>query len=380
MQKTKRLALLCLLLVASIGSAIVVQATGIMPRFGDVEKAEINIQSASVTLLLTAEDRQKVMDIVLMSPQIQELLEGADNYTIEVSEVFDINEVNFDVNEGVSGGVELVPREGVAEAIITINNDYGEEFGVQVITVTVDLEKEEITETEVNPEVRKPKVIDDTLSPSELVQNPSEYDGAVVTVSGKVSLLGEVFGYLFMLDEKVTVFYRHEEADVDISSIENGDTVTVTGRFSSPDTVYALTIDEANPETDVPEVEDDVLPPTETDQNASENDDATKSDEVTPEIPMPEVDEAVLSISELVQEASNYDGVVVTVSGKVSLLGEVFGYLFMLDETVTVFYVHEEVNVDVSNIQNGDTVTVTGKFDAPDTIYATRIEKNLEGR
>lgn len=376
MQKTKRLALLCLLLVASVGSAVVVQATGVMLRFGSIEKAEINIQSASVTLLLTAEDRQKVMDIVLMNPQIQELLEDADNYTIEVSEVFDINEVSFDVNEGVSGGVELVPREGIAQATITINNDYGEEFGVQVITVTVDLENEEITETEVNPEIRKPKVIEDSLSPSELVQNPSEYDGAVVTVSGKVSLLGEVFGYLFMLDEKVTVFYRHEEANVDVSSIENGDTVTVKGRFSSPDTVYALKIDEVNPETDVPKVEDDVLPPSETDQNASENDDAAKSDEVNPEIPVPNVDEAVLSPSELVQEASNYDGVVVTVSGKVSLLGEVFGSLFMLDETVTVFYSHEEATVDVSNIQNGDTVTVTGKFASPDTIYATQIEKN----
>lgn len=376
MHKTKRLALLCLLLVASIGSAVVVQATGVMQRFGSIEKAEINIQSASVTLLLTAEDRQKVMDIVLMNPQIQELLEDADNYTIEVSEVFDINEVSFDVNEGVSGGVELVPREGIAQAIITINNDYGEEFGVQVITVTVDLENEEITETEVNPEIRKPKVIDDTLSPSELVQNPSEYDGAVVTVSGKVSLLGEVFGYLFMLDETVTVFYRHEAADVDVSSIENGDMVTVTGRFSSPDTVYALKIDEVHPETDVPEVEDDVQPPSETDQNASEDDDAAESDEVNPEIPGPNVDEAVLPLSELVQEASNYDGVVVTVSGKVSLLGEVFGYLFMLDETVTVFYVHEEATVDVSNIENGDTVTVTGRFAAPDTIYATKIEKN----
>jgi hypothetical protein len=376
MHKTKRLALLCLLLVTSVGSAVVVQATGVMLRFGSIEKAEINIQSASVTLLLTAEDRQKVMDIVLMNPQIQELLEGADNYTIEVSEVFDINEVSFDVNEGVSGGVELVPREGIAQAIITINNDYGEEFGVQVITVTVDLEKEEITETEVNPEIRKPKVIDDTLSPSELVQNPSEYDGAVVTVSGKVSLLGEVFGYLFMLDETVTVFYRHEEADVDVSSIENGDTVTVTGRFASPDTVYALKIDEVNPETDVPEVENDVLPPSETEQNASEYDDDAKDDEVNPEIPVPNFDEAVLSPSELVQEASNYDGVVVIVSGKVSLLGEVFGSLFMLDETVTVFYVHEEATVDVSHIQNGDTVTVTGKFASPDTIYATQIERN----
>jgi hypothetical protein len=63
------------------------------------------------------------------------------------------------------------------------------------------------------------------------------------------------------------------------------------------------------------------------------------------------------------------------VSGKVSLLGEVFGYLFMLDETVTVFYHHEEASVDVSNIENGDYVTVTGKFSSPETIYALEIEK-----
>ncbi len=52
----------------------------------------------------------------------------------------------------------------------------------------------------------------------------------------------------------------------------------------------------------------------------------------------------------------------------------------MLDEKVTVFYSHEEATVDVSNIENGDTVTVTGRFAAPDTIYATKIEKNWEGR
>lgn len=235
MLKTKRLALLGLLLVVSVGSAVVAQATGVMQSFGNIEKAEININTASVTLILPPEDRQKVTDIVLFDSQIQELLEDADSYTIEVSEV-------FDVHETVSG-VELVPKEGVAQATIEINNDYGEEFGVQVIRVTVDLVNEEISETEVNPENRKPKVNDDTLSPIELVQDASKYDGVIVTVSGEVSVLGEVFGYLFMLDEKVTVFYIHEEATVDVSNIENGDTVTVTGKFAAPDTIYAIKIE-----------------------------------------------------------------------------------------------------------------------------------------
>jgi|GEM_PF-2700624 len=244
MQKRKRLALLSLLLLASVGSAVIAQASGVLQSLaGNVEEAEISIQTASVSLILTPEDREKATDIVLMDSQIQELLEGADNYTIQVSEVFDIHEIDFDVHEISGGGIALVPKEGLAQATIEINNDYGKEFGVQVVTVTVDLLNEEITETEVNPEIRKPKVHEDVLSPSELVQNPSEYEGVLVTVSGEVSLLGEVFGYLFMLDETVTVFYRHEEANVDVSNIENGDTVTVTGKFSSPDTIYALKIE-----------------------------------------------------------------------------------------------------------------------------------------
>ena len=243
MQKRTRLALLSFLLLLSVGSAVVTQASGILQILAsNVEEAEINIQTASVSLILTPEDRQKATDIVLMDSQIQEMQKDADKYTIQISEVFDIHEIDFDVHE-ISGGVELVPKEGLAQVIIEINNDYGDEFGVQVITVTVDLVNEEITETEGNPEVRKPKVHEDVLSLSELVQNPSKYEGVVVTVSGEVSLLGDVFGYLFMLDETVTVFYLHEEANVDVSNIKNGDTVTVTGRFSSPSTTYALKIE-----------------------------------------------------------------------------------------------------------------------------------------
>jgi hypothetical protein len=169
MLKTKRSALLFLLLLASVGSAVVAHATGVMQSFGNTEKAEIEIQTASVTLTLTPEDRQKVTDIVLLNSQIQELLEGVDNYTIEVSEIFCVRETS-------SGEIELVPKEGVGQATIEINNDYGEEFGIQVITVIVDLETKEITEIKVNPENRKPKVNDDVLSPSELVQDASKYE------------------------------------------------------------------------------------------------------------------------------------------------------------------------------------------------------------
>lgn len=258
MQKRKRLALLSLLLMVSVGSAVVAQASGVLQSlpYKVEEEAiplELDIQDALTFFTLTSEEREKVTDIVLMDSQVQELLEGADNYTLQVPD-FDIKENFFDLEEidneghGISGcWIVIVPNEDVGQVTIKINNDYGEEFGVQTVTVAVDLVNEEVTKIEVNPEIRKPKVHEGILYPtelleSELVRHPYGYDGVIVTVSGKVSLLGEVWGYLFMLDEKITVFYRHEEANVDVSDIENGDSVTVTGKFSSPDTLYALEI------------------------------------------------------------------------------------------------------------------------------------------
>lgn len=236
MHKRKRLALLSLLLLASVGSAVVVDASGVLQSLASsVEEVEINVQAVQLSSMLSPEEREKAINIVLMDSQVQEMLEGVDDYNVQVSEVFDIHEIE--------GGIALVPKEGLALVTLQINKDYGEEFGVQVVKLTVDLLNDEIKETEENPEIRKPKVHEGTISPSELVQNPSEYDGVIVTVSGKVSLLGEVFGYLFMLDETVSVFYRHEEASLDVSNIENGDYVTVTGKFSSPETIYALEIE-----------------------------------------------------------------------------------------------------------------------------------------
>ena len=233
MEKNKKLAILGFLLLLSFCSAIVVHAANILQSYGNED--EITIDSTSVSLILTPEERETAINLVLMVPQIEDLLKTADNYTVEASEIFDIREIDE--------GIALVPKPGVALVTLETNKDYGEEFGVQLVKVTVDIEQKEITNTEVKPEVRKPKIIDNPILPSELVENPSEYDGVVVTVSGKVSLLGEVFGSLFELDETVTVFYAHEEAAVDVSNIENGDTVTVTGKFAAPDIIYALRIE-----------------------------------------------------------------------------------------------------------------------------------------
>jgi len=233
MEKNKKLAILGLLLLLSFCSAIVVHAANILQSYGNED--EINIDSTSVSLILTPEERETAINLVLMEPQIEDLLKTADNYTVEASEIFDIREIDE--------GIALVPKPGVALVTLEISKDYGEEFGVQLVKVTVNIERMAIINTEMKPEVIKPKIIENPLLPSELIKNPSEFNGVVVTVSGKVSLLGEVFGSLFMLDETVTVFYAHEEATVDVSNIENGDTVTVTGKFVAPDIIYALRIE-----------------------------------------------------------------------------------------------------------------------------------------
>jgi hypothetical protein len=233
MKKTKKLAILSILLLLSVCTAVGVYAMNILQGSGNED--EISIDLSSVSLILTPEERETAINLVLMAPQIEDLLKTADNYTVEASEIFDISETYE--------GVNLVPKPGVALVTLEINKDYGEEFGVQLVKVTVNIEQMEITNTEVKPEVIKPKIIENLILLSELVENSSEFDGVVVTVSGKVSLLGEVFGSLFELDETVTVFYAHEEANVDVSDIENGDTVTVTGKFAAPDIIYALEIE-----------------------------------------------------------------------------------------------------------------------------------------
>jgi hypothetical protein len=233
MEKNKKLAILGVLLLLSFCSAVVVHAANILQSYGNEDEISINL--ASVSLILTPEEREAAINLVLMEPLIEDLLKTADNYTVEASEIFDIHETYE--------GVNLVPRPGVALVTLEVNRDYGEAFGVKLVKVTVNTERMVIINTEVKPEVIKPKIIENPILPNELVENSSEFNGVVVTVSGKVSLLGEVFGFMFELDETVTVFYVHEEATVNVSNIENGDTVTVTGKFSAPDIIYALKIE-----------------------------------------------------------------------------------------------------------------------------------------
>lgn len=249
MKKTKRLALLSVLLLASVGLAFVAQASGVFGGLvGNGEDVEISMRTVIVQgITITPHvSTEKATDIVLMDSWIQEFLDGADNYIIQVSDALYVKNV-------YDGGrsAELAFRVGFAKVTIKITNDYGEEIGVQVIEAIVDMENEEIAERyEVTPEIIKPKVKEGITPLNELMNNHSDYYDVIVTVSGKVSslgegtyLLGQAFESLFELDEMVTVIYSHNEATVDVSGIKNGDTVTVTGKFGEPNLIYATKIE-----------------------------------------------------------------------------------------------------------------------------------------
>lgn len=92
---------------------------------------------------------------------------------------------------------------------------------------------------------------------------------------------------------------------------------------------------------------------------------------------LPPMSEAIsVTIDELFNNPSKYHLKRVTVSGIVSQLGSLRGPYFYLDEKILVRYVREDNTfIDVSNIKNGDHVTVTGRFWAPDAIHAENITK-----
>jgi len=249
MWKTKRLGLLSVLLVASVGLAFVAQASGVLGDLTDNSEAvEIKMRTVIVpgTTITPSVNTEKATEIALKDSWIQEFLDGADNYIIQVSDAICVKNV-------YDGGraVELGMRVGFAKVTIKITNDYGEEIGVQYIAAIVDMENEEITERyQVTSEVIKPKIKEGITPLSELMNNHSDYYDVIVTVSGKVSalgeenrLLGKPFDSLFELDELVTVIYSHEGTTVDVSDIKNGDTVTVTGKFSEPNLIYATKIE-----------------------------------------------------------------------------------------------------------------------------------------
>jgi hypothetical protein len=234
----KKLALLSLLLLVSAGSAVVASALGTSRILAGKVDFKIDVNEMLMFTKLSPEQREKAIDMALGDPQVREILEGVDDYRTSVSEIFDIQKIE--------GGIALIPKEEFALVELRIYKDYGEEFGLQVVKVTVDLSEEKVKEIEKYPEVRKPKIHEDVISTDELLTNPSKYHGQVVRVSGVVSDLGLLRGPYFRLDGKLTICYYWDETNIYPTQIkdkiQNGDHVVVTGRFLGelhPYIVYA---------------------------------------------------------------------------------------------------------------------------------------------
>lgn len=233
----KKLALLGFLMLVSVAMAYIVSASDTLKglALGVFGENEVAIDADLIFTRLSPDQKAKAIEIALVDPQVQDVLEGVDDYSTSVSDVFDVQEIE--------GGIALIPKEGFAVVRFQIYKDYGEEFGLKVVKVTVDLLKGEVNEIEECPEVRKPKVHEGIISTDELLGNPSKYHGQVVRVSGTVINLGLLRGPYFMLDvESVIVCYHHDETNIYPTQIkdkiQNGDRVVVTGKFLG-DIIYA---------------------------------------------------------------------------------------------------------------------------------------------
>lgn len=228
----KKPALLSLLMLVSIGAAVIANSSGALGFLA--QKGEVKIDEVLIFTKLTPEQKTQAVEVALGDSRIQGILEGEDDYRITVSDVFDIQKTER--------RIALIPKEGLALVELQIYRDYGQEFGVKVVKVTVELLKGEAMEIEESPEVRKPKVNEGIISTDELLGNPSKYQGQVLRVAGVVSDLGLLRGPYFRLDGKVTVCYLYDDTNIYPTQIkdkiQNGDCVVVTGKFLG-DIVYA---------------------------------------------------------------------------------------------------------------------------------------------
>ena len=150
----KKLVLLGFLMLLSVGMAYAVNASDDLKEicFG-VFKApanEVRIDEGVIPQYakLSEDQRAKAVEIALGDPQVQEILEEADNYQIGyVGNIFDMQETER--------GIALIPREGFALVEIQILKKYDQELGLKIYEITVDLLEEEVTEIKEYPEIRK---------------------------------------------------------------------------------------------------------------------------------------------------------------------------------------------------------------------------------
>lgn len=228
----KKLAVLGLLMLVSVGAAVVASSSGVLGFLAS--GSEVGISEVQISTKLTTEQQARAVEVALGDFRIQGMMEGMDDYRPSVSDVFDVQKTER--------GIALVSKEGFVLVGLRIYRDYGEEFGLKLVKVTVDLLNMEVKMIDESPETRKPKVHEELISTDELIGDPSKYQGQVVRVSGVVSSLGLLRGPYFKLDEKVVVCYLYDETNIYPTQIkdkiQNGNRVVVTGKFVG-DIIYA---------------------------------------------------------------------------------------------------------------------------------------------
>ena len=104
---------------------------------------------------LSEEQRCKAMKIAKRNETVQKILEGAENYHITVYDVMKMEEIE---KEGKGRGIKLVHEEDKARVEIRVFKEYEDEKGLKEYSVIVDLAKEEVTEINEVPEIRKAKI------------------------------------------------------------------------------------------------------------------------------------------------------------------------------------------------------------------------------
>jgi len=105
---------------------------------------------------LSEEQRCKAIEIAKRNETVQEILEGAENYHITVYDVMKMEEIE---KEGKGRGIKLVHEEDKARVEIRVFKEYEDEKRLKEYSVIVDLAKEEVTEINEHPEIRKAKWI-----------------------------------------------------------------------------------------------------------------------------------------------------------------------------------------------------------------------------
>jgi hypothetical protein len=111
--------------------------------------------TARYSTKLSEEQRCKAIEIAKRNKTVQKILEGAENYHITVYDVMKMEEIE---KEGKGRGIKLVHEEGKARVEIRVFKEYEDEKGLKEYSVIVDLAKEEVTEINEVPEIRKAKI------------------------------------------------------------------------------------------------------------------------------------------------------------------------------------------------------------------------------